>query len=90
MVFGNVIYNLTPTSSGTTGGIWLDNNVDDVMITGNEVYGNTNAGTGIFYGIRINNANCNENTVVGNHFRQNEENYSDAGTDTYAASNNII
>ena len=56
-------------------------------MSGNNCYGNNNAGAGTGYGILIDN-NANETTVCGNHCRGNDTNYTDNGTNTLATGNN--
>ena len=60
------------------------------MISGNSVTNCNNSGSGTKYVIRINDVTCDQNTIVGNLVLGNDVSpgISDAGTGTYAASNN--
>ncbi len=76
-------FNACNTNSGTSGGgIWLDTNSDYNLIVNNVFYGCANAGAGTGYAIRINHANCGNNKIGGNHFNNNDNDISDAGTST--------
>lgn len=88
VIVGNTCNNNTSNSVTDYAGIELDQNTDECTVSGNVCNGNTNTGAGTTYGITISNANCDENTIVGNTMRSNDTNYNNSGTNTYEASNN--
>jgi len=56
---------------------------DENSITDNICNNNNNAGAGAGYGIYIDNASCDDNTVIGNIALNNDTNYLDNGTNTF-------
>ena len=70
--------------------IMLTNDSNYNTLSGNTLSHNNNGSSGSGYGIRINSASEDENTVVGNTMYGNDTDWSDAGTNTYEASNNRI
>jgi hypothetical protein len=86
---GNSIRGTNPGSASNIYGIFLGSNADYNVISGNLIsdYLNSGAGTGI--GVRIDNSNCDENTIVGNTILNCDTAISDLSATTYIADNNI-
>lgn len=90
VIHGNVLHDNTGGGASVYEGIGIYSGSDYNIIFGNLIYDFQNTGSDVGYGIHIHDANCDENTVVGNTSLNNKtSNISDGGTATFAASNNI-
>lgn len=81
-IIGNICSGNNLNSGISGGGIWLISS-DYNTITGNVCQGNVNVGIGTGYGIRIDNAPSDDNTIMSNVALGNDTNYSDNGTNTF-------
>ncbi|MFX0098724.1 MAG: NosD domain-containing protein [Candidatus Hodarchaeota archaeon] len=85
---GNRISCATVNTASNHYGIGLPGDADYNVFTGNYVMGCTNTGAGTGYGFSIDTSSALENTVVGNTFLGNDDDWEDNGTNTLDYGNN--
>jgi hypothetical protein len=94
-ITGNHVHGCSQTTDDTYSGIILLANCDRNFITGNLVRRNDSVVPKMKYGIRIDNSNCDHNTIMNNDLYNAAKsggtggNYSDAGTSTSASGNRV-
>jgi len=82
-ISNNICNNNNANSADAQAGIHLTTNCNQNTISGNTCNNNNNIGIGTSYGIYIENANDDENTVMGNTALGNDTNFTDNGTNTF-------
>ncbi|MFX1337177.1 MAG: right-handed parallel beta-helix repeat-containing protein [Promethearchaeota archaeon] len=79
---GNYISDISSNTASNIAGISIASDSDYNTINGNGCFRCTNPGSGTGYGIFIVSSTCNENTIKGNTYSNNDVNIYNAGTGT--------